>query len=89
MVNYGVCPRSWKWTLEQFERHVLRPVRGPINQTAQGECAAVMESAVYLDKDVVIHIKFKRHGGAKHICRMGFFKCCFITLNVQYLHEFQ
>jgi hypothetical protein len=42
------------------ERHVLRPVCGPINKSAQGECAIVMDSAVYEDTDVVIRIKFKR-----------------------------
>jgi len=54
-----------------FERHVLRPVCGPINKNTQGECAMVIESAVYEYTDVVIHIKFKRYGGVEHMCRMG------------------
>jgi len=32
--------------LEAFERHVLRPVCGPVNKHAQGESAIVMDSAV-------------------------------------------
>jgi hypothetical protein len=55
------------------ERHVLRPVCGPINKNAQGECAILMESAVYMDTDVVIYIKFKRHECAERFCRMGKF----------------
>ena len=42
--------------LGAFERLVLRPVCGPINKNAQGECAIVVESAVYENTDVVIHI---------------------------------
>jgi hypothetical protein len=57
--------------LRACERHVLRTVCGSIKKNAQGESAIVIVIAE--DTDVVIHIKFKSHGGPEHIRRMGKF----------------